>query len=369
MRRTRDERRCDFNAGAVSLIALCLMIAACSPAQAPDCPASRVTSITTLRESGGRVDWSHANDLIAFDAMGEDGYYDVYTMKPDGSDETCLTCGTEGLIPQRHIGNPAWHPSGGYIVFQAEKETHRGLSASATPGFGLYSDLWLVSRDGQQFVKLTDMPDTDDSGVLHPHFSPDGKRLSWSEMVEKPDLLVKGKEFGYWKLKIADISIDEAGAVLSDVREYQPGGPAFYENHGFSPDGAALIFSSNSARPGSALRNTDIFSLDLATEVVTQLTERDYNEHAHFSPDGARIVWMTDADNDGRGTDYWLMDADGSGKERLTYFNQPGCPESATERLTAADSSWGPDGKHIVAYVSTDLIRQIGRIVMITLGQ
>jgi Tol biopolymer transport system component len=345
-----------------------LITTSCSLAQAPGCPARPATNITTLRESGGRVDWSHAEDLIAFDALGEDGYYDVYTFKPDGSGETCLTCGKEGLIPQKHSGNPAWHPAGGYIVFQAEKETHPGLSASATPGFGLYSDLWLASSDGQRFIRLTEAADGGDNGVLHPHFSPDGARLSWSELVEMPDLLVKGKEFGYWRLKVADIAIDEAGAALSNVREYEPGGPAFYENHGFSPDGSALLFSSNFARPGSVLRNADIFTLDLATEAVSPLTEQDYNEHAHFSPDGTRLVWMTDAGSPGRGTDFWLMNADGSDKQRLTYFNQPGCPEGSAERLTAADSSWGPDGRHIVAYVSTDLVRQVGQIVMITLG-
>lgn len=72
----------------------------------------KVKHIKTITNDGGRVDWSHSgNNLIAFDRMEEDGYYDVYVMNPDGSGEKCLTCGKQGL-PQKHNGNPAWHLSG-----------------------------------------------------------------------------------------------------------------------------------------------------------------------------------------------------------------------------------------------------------------
>jgi hypothetical protein len=77
---------------------------------------------------------------------------------------------------------------------------------------------------------------------------------------------------------------------------------------------------------------------------------------------------MSNEDNTGTGTDYWLMNADGSDKERLTYFNQAGCPESSDERVTVADNSWGPQGDKIIAYLQTDLLRQRGRIVLIELN-
>ncbi len=41
-----------------------------------------VREIRVLAEKGGRVDWSKANDRIAFSRKGTDGYYDVYTMNP-----------------------------------------------------------------------------------------------------------------------------------------------------------------------------------------------------------------------------------------------------------------------------------------------
>ena len=52
--------------------------------------------------------------------MGADGYFDIWTMRPDAAGQRCLTC-QAGPLPQRHIGNPAWHPSGAFIVFQAQK--------------------------------------------------------------------------------------------------------------------------------------------------------------------------------------------------------------------------------------------------------
>ena len=43
----------------------------------------KVKKITTVIErGGGRVDWSHKNDLIAYSAAGDDGNADIYRMNP-----------------------------------------------------------------------------------------------------------------------------------------------------------------------------------------------------------------------------------------------------------------------------------------------
>ncbi|MFI5204527.1 MAG: hypothetical protein ACHQF2_08540, partial [Flavobacteriales bacterium] len=44
---------------------------------------------------GGRVDWAKdGSNLIAFDfKIQADGYFDVYTMRPDTSLKQCITCG------------------------------------------------------------------------------------------------------------------------------------------------------------------------------------------------------------------------------------------------------------------------------------
>lgn len=51
-----------------------------------------------------------------------DGYYDLlYLIRPDGTDEQCLSCDKEGVLSKGHKGTAEWHPSGDYIVFQSKK--------------------------------------------------------------------------------------------------------------------------------------------------------------------------------------------------------------------------------------------------------
>ena len=71
-------------------------------------------------------------------------------------------------------------------------------------------------------------------------------------------------------------------------------------------------------------------------------------------------------------TEFWMMNADGSNKHRLTYFNEPGAPEYRPTNNTPASVSWSPDGKSIVGLVQlrsddTKLDAFPGSIVRITL--
>ena len=315
--------------------------------------------ISVLKEGGARVDWSHSgNNLIAFDKKGEDGFFDVYTIKPDGSGETCLTCDHPDL-PNRHMGQPAWHPSGRYIVFQAEKKSHKRalMSTATTPGVGVHNDLWLLDVETRRAQLLWEVPTgkrRQRFGVLHPHFSHDGKRLSWSEMYEPSSLRGKGREFGYWKLKVADFSLPQGKPSLSNIREFEPMGPAFYENHGFSPDGGTLVFTSNAGE--NKRFSNQIYTMDLQDGTILKLTESGYNEHALFSPDGRYLIWITNTGNENKGTDYWIMRPDGSQKTRVTHFNVPGHPHYAGERAVVADASWSPDGTKIAAYYHTGVV-------------
>jgi Tol biopolymer transport system component len=335
-------------------------------------PSGTMPGITTLKDSGGMVDWSYSgNDLIAFDAPGSNGYYDVYTMTPDGRNETCITC---GVMPRkRHHGGPAWHPSGKYIAFISEKEGHPGSSYVSLPGFGGYDDLWVITADGKHPYLLQSVPVGRDYGIIMPHFSYDGTMISWNELYKAGNILTG--DLGLWKLKTARFS-DEGGIPhISDIREYQPGEPAFYENHGFSPDGTKLIFTSNFKTSVKALLHNNIYVMNLSDGTAVPLTSLGYNEHATYSPDGKRIVWMTNNENPktsglfNKGTDWWLMNADGSNKRRLTSFNIPGNPEYQGKNAWATRISWSPDGSRFVGYIQDDLVKQTGKIVMVNLGK
>jgi len=114
----------------------------------------------------------------------------------------------------------------------------------------------------------------------------------------------------------------------------------------------------------------DIYGLDQISGRLTRLTtsHRDWDEHAHYSPDGKRIAWMSSTgfdvewgDVSGHNwkkylvTELWMMDADGSKQERLTFFNTEGYPEYRNgRRCVVSDSAWGPEGKRIVALLTIE---------------
>ncbi|MFH1350145.1 MAG: hypothetical protein ABII26_04330 [Pseudomonadota bacterium] len=342
----------------------------------------RVKDIKTITTYGKSLDWSNTKNLIASAAMQKDGYYDIFVMEPDGSNKQCLTCRRQG-VPQKHNGNPVWHPSGEYIVFTAEKKNNLAKYKEwAIPGTGFNCDLWVMTSDGQHFYQLTDYPLKQPfRAVIHPQFSHDGKKLFWAERVKQ------GKSFGGgWLLKIADFVVDNKTIRLENIEAYSPGEwSCFYESHAFSKDNKKVLFSGN-LKAGQISVGLDIYEFNLETQQLKRLTHSnsDWDEHAHHSPDGTKIAWMSSTglnikwgdDISGHKwgrylkTELWMMDVDGSDKQRLTFLNTPGHQEyMGGARGIVSDSTWSPDGKSIAALVAHEAPggKLKTKIVMITL--
>jgi Tol biopolymer transport system component len=327
-------------------------------ADAPDA----VTAITTLLEGGGRVSRLQCDNLIAVDRRGADGYYDLYVIGLDGSIIRSLTAGKTRL-PQLHNGQPAWHPSGDYIVFQSQDPylpfppdysdaLKRWVSS---PGIGVHNNLWLTTADGSRFWQLTRVKRQ--RGVLHPHFSPDGKKLIWSEKID-----AGAGGIGTWVIKLANFRVKSGKPHLKNVRTFRPAGLQLCETHGFSPDGRSIIFSG--IENGKSYYDFEVYLMNLKTEALTRLTDNDeWDEHAHFSPDGQWIIWSSSEgipqnkniksieDLKKLQLDYWIMKPDGSGKQRLTWFNEPSHPHHLAGKTIAADFDWEPDGATLVSYL------------------
>lgn len=325
---------------------------------------SPVKSIRTIEENGGRVDWSPKGDLIAFDRKGEDGYYDIWIMNTDGSQQKCLTCNNPDL--PMHNGNPTWYASGEYIAFQGVDPCLRCRILerwTRHPGGGINNNLWIVNKEGTRFWQVTKVKDR--MGVLHPHFSYDGKKILWAEKVNN-----EPKAWGDWVMKIADFSIQNNEPVISNIITVKPDNLQFFETHGFSPDNSKITFSAFYPAKSRRTYNGECTSLDeyiydLNTEKLSRLTNdtSEWDEFLQFSPDGKKLIWMSSRDipqeRDKNGdiiggklkADYWIMDADGSNKRQLTHFNTPGYPEYTPSGKAPADYSWSPDGKKIVAKV------------------
>jgi hypothetical protein len=317
-------------------------------------PGKVCPQITSLVErTGGRVDWG-GNNLIAFDEYDpQNQRFQTWAMAPDGSGKRNISS-LNATLAATDAGNPAWHPSGNYLVLQAADMTPPPWAADkatlykrvTNPGAGYNNDLWLISTDGAHAAWLSQLQPG--QGVLHAHFSHAGDQLLWSEL--------ESTNPQKWTMKLGKFRVGSDGPHLTDVQTLDPLGNAFYETHDFSPDDKKILFAT--AKTPGDYKHMSIVEMDLASGATKDLTGSEaWNEHAHYAPDGSKIIWASSRDiaqDDAlkvARTDYWIMNADGSDKKRLTFFNEPGAPESRATFNIASDLSWAPDGKSFVAYV------------------
>lgn len=125
--------------------------------------------MTVLVPDGGHLDWLGVpGGPIVSDRAGADKYFDLWVMNPDGSGQRNLTEGKLDL-PGRHTGQPAWHPSGPFIAFQAEKaglpSSLKNKTEPGAGGFAVAADsAWRA--DGKAFAGLVirHRPETDRRG-------------------------------------------------------------------------------------------------------------------------------------------------------------------------------------------------------------
>jgi Tol biopolymer transport system component len=321
--------------------------------------------------------WSHTKNLIAFNKV-VNGKFEIFAMRPDGSDLKCLTCNKPEL-PHSNKGQPYWHASGEYIVFTAENTNYKraglGLGLAEMPGIGHNQNIWIMKSDGTQFWQITDYEEN--WGVFRPSFSHNGKMLYWNEeysMEKYPGVgsswkwpgssatwlrdNPKGEEWGLIRIKIADISFEANGPKISNIRSIVHHGLTLLEGSGFTPDDNGFLFTSanTSETGGSAYWGGDIYTSDLNGGSVTRLTNTPYkhDENAEYSPDGKKIVWSQAKGSPGDRVDIYIMDRDGKNKTRLTYFSEPGHPEYIPDAVGGCgEIDWSPDGEKIIFGIGT----------------
>lgn len=368
-----------------------------SPRPTPATPATgqpdvcRVKSLTRTGQ-GWYPDWSKTNDLIVFDkGVGPLSILEVFTMKPDGSEEKCLTCGKDipgtfrrtvlGQIIGGHRGEPSWHPSGDYIVFLALNE--HGDLIKGISGLGANNDVFIMTADGEKYWQITNM--LPHRGIGGPGFSHDGKQIEWIEeyscerqtcpqpwleeeqyrccapLDERSLERNQGEDFLLLQIKMADISFGSGGPVLGDVRtvNVNQGGKRLLDHgSGFTPDDDHLIFKAadmneTNGRPFCA----DVYTSDLAGDASSfrRLTHTPdaHEENTTYSPNGHKIAY-TSGPLVGYvffKLDLYLMDADGENQTRLTYFNEPGHPEFDNQLSSVGQGTWSPDGIRYLFHV------------------
>ncbi|MEC9374017.1 MAG: DPP IV N-terminal domain-containing protein, partial [Planctomycetota bacterium] len=256
---------------------------------------------------------------IAFSSTRDENY-DVYTMKPDGSDQRNLTANdavdwayaSDDRI--FYVSNRDRPSGGGYDLFVTRPDASFSWKITQFP---IYDSIVGISRDGERFAvasrkdgdgeiylidiagrELAQLTDND-AHESDPDLSPDGRSI-----------VFRSDRDGPWDLYI--MNLDGANVRrLTNHREndhlkgYGGEGPAR-----FSPDGSKILFMSH--RHGS----WDLYTIRPDGSDLTRLTFDDSDEsYGAWSPDGRFIAFNS---NRGDNYDICLMRADGSGVRRLT---------------------------------------------------
>ncbi|MBL7159223.1 PD40 domain-containing protein [Candidatus Microgenomates bacterium] len=344
--------------------------------QPPEC---YVKSMVKLGE-GSFPKWSPGGSLIAFNKL-VNNVYEIFTMKPDGTEEKCLTCGRPELPQNGHKGQPYWHPNGKYLVFSANNINYKILSDgyAEQPDAGRNHNVWMMTAEGEKFWQLTDYPEN--WGVIKPTFSNDGSKIFWNEeyMMEKYpkgkwtdiirhpgsywNLLTfifrKGEELGAWRAVYADFEFDNEGPKISSIKKVDPPpGFTLLEASGFTADGQGFIYSYADLKKMSGQDFWgDLYTTDLKGNFLTPLTFSVYNhdENAEYSPDGQKIAWSSSPGLPGTGgVDIYLMDADGENKGQLTHFGEKSSEDYLGNDYSCRELGWSADGTQIAVSFGTN---------------
>jgi hypothetical protein len=211
----------------LAALAFLLALAPMARADPPTADAARTRDLVVETNPyliGQAPDWLDRTHVVWHDPFGRDedgdGETNVYRSTLDGGEKVCLTCGLDGPNQVAVV-----QPHGKWILFHSWSGHQVTIGG---PGFGgLGSDLWVVTRDGQQRTNLTNSTDFHDN--FHAYWSPDGKYVVWTSLNWNKD------EGGDGKSDVRVARFDPSGPRLVDEHVVRPGNGHWYETQWWAP--------------------------------------------------------------------------------------------------------------------------------------
>jgi dipeptidyl aminopeptidase/acylaminoacyl peptidase len=258
----------------------------------------------------------------------------------------------DDLAKIKSVGDPQRSPDGkwvAYVVGSVDVEKDKRDS-----------DLWMVSWDGTQTLRLTSAPDSESS----PRWSPDGRYLAFLASRGTEDEKKKGSQI--WLL-------DRLGGEAQKLTEIDGG----VSDYAWSPDSKKFVFTKEDKDPAGEPEKmegwkrktappividryhfkqdregylkrfyTHVYVFDIASKKAEQITTGQFNDTSPaWSPDGTKIAFVSkragpDPDRH-ENSDIYVVDAKAGAEPRqlTTYAG------SDTGR-----PSWSPDGQWIAYY-------------------
>jgi Tol biopolymer transport system component len=307
----------------------------------------RYTATINLFKTDGSIGgrFNPATKTLAYSRPNASGSYKVFLSDADGNNERALTWSEWGA--SQHQFAVEWHPSGKYLFVEVEKPQHPGSSTDAIPGYGAYTDLWAITPDGAHAFKLFDTPNDYDHAITHAAMNARGDTLTFTERVKAPQAFNLALSAGAYVFNVADF-VDGETPSLSNLRAVKPsdadqGG----EVDGISDDGKTISFYSTFE--SNNLFATPIYSMNVDGSELTRLSSASFSQAPRFTPDGSGFVYMSGQEADifpgeVQGADWWFVDPTGTHRQRLTFMNKKGDPQSVGHYRLAGTLSFLQDG-------------------------
>ena len=169
-----------------------------------DLDGSNIVNLTQEDAKDHSPAWSPDGAWIAFASLRDSRYWELYVMRPDGSDVQRLTWWEDASDL-----SPSWSPDGTRLAFASKRDGNW--------------EIYTMDRDGGNLARLTNNPADD----TNPAWAPDGSRIAF---VSTRD--------GYADVYVMSITGAQA-TNISNAPYSSEHGPAW------SPDGSRLVFYSD----------------------------------------------------------------------------------------------------------------------------
>ena len=248
------------------------------------------------------------------------------------------------------LGGPAgaaWPGTNGKIAFKSEHDA-----------------IWTMNADGTDRTQLTDgLPAScgeGGEGDEEPTWSPDGTKLLFTRTTESggQDVWVMNGDGS------GQTQLTHFGTPLGDTCDY-PGG-TFAENPSWSPDGSEIVFTAQGNPDASATAvepNEGLWLMNADGSNQQRWIDSPIcdDSEARFSPDGTRLVYLTDGCQNSDNNGMWVVDLPSLVKHKLLdgacYENYDWAPDSS--KIVFTDDCEGtqvavidPDGSNFVQLTS-----------------